>query len=458
MNGHLVYKKNQSTMDDVLEVLSGFESGNFSNILPPSEDQSLKLLVDRLNATSKFLAVQAQRAVLDQNKFLETVLSSLPGLVSYMDRELRYLYVNNAYEKWFGVSREKCLTSTMTDVVGAAGVDSVKQYLTAAYDGKPQEFEREVPYKHGGTRNIHVQYVPDKTPEGSTRGIIVIVNDITEIKKANAERDNALTAAVESSSRIHALFKQSADPIMTLAPPSWKFTSCNPSTLELFGAGSEEEFKNLGPWDVSPERQPDGVLSADKAPQMILNAMKAGSHFFEWNHQTLSGKVIPCTVLLSRIDTGFEQYLQATVRDVSKEREALASLKEKTDELSNIYLNSPLGIIELDANFKITRTNPAYQEMLGFSESELLGKSMLDLTYPDDKLASEEKAKSISDHGRQFDRFEKRYLSKTGRVVWASVTSRALKHSSGSIRYLSIIENVSEKKANRLMKNSIFEA
>ena len=89
------------------------------------------------------------------------------------------------------------------------------------------------------------------------------------------------------------LFEKSRDALMTLAPPSWFFTSGNPTALALFGARDEAEFVSQGPWQYSPERQPDGRASADKAKEMIETAMREGSHFFEWTHRRLSGPGLP---------------------------------------------------------------------------------------------------------------------------------------------------------------------
>jgi PAS domain S-box-containing protein len=116
------------------------------------------------------------------------------------------------------------------------------------------------------------------------------------------------------------IFQQSADPVMTLSPPEWKFTSANPATLNLFKVESEEKFLSLGPSDISPEYQPDGELSKTKAQRMITTAMEKGSAFFEWNHNQLDGKIMACTVLLSRIDQVGGRYLQATVRDISQQK------------------------------------------------------------------------------------------------------------------------------------------
>ncbi len=61
------------------------------------------------------------------------------------------------------------------------------------------------------------------------------------------------------------------------------------------------EFTSLGPWDVSPERQPDGQLSADKSREMIEIAMQKGSHYFEWIHQAAKWRGVWTTVLLTRM-------------------------------------------------------------------------------------------------------------------------------------------------------------
>lgn len=69
--------------------------------------------------------------------------------------------------------------------------------------------------------------------------------------------------------RFEELYMQSQDAIMTLEPPTWNFTSCNPAALKLFNVNSEKEFLKHGPWSVSPEFQSDGKKSSEKAPILI---------------------------------------------------------------------------------------------------------------------------------------------------------------------------------------------
>ncbi len=184
----------------------------------------------------------------------------------------------------------------------------------------------------------------------------------TALKKALAEHSQA-----ERQNR--QLFEANQDGLMTLAPPSWQFTACNAATLTLFGATSEAEFIGYNPARLSPEYQPDGRASKEKADDMFQLALREGSHFFEWMHCHIDGTPFPATVRLSRIDYDDTVSILATVRDISKRkaeeqelRNALAAAKAasqaKSDFLSTMSheirtpMNGILGMTEivLDTN------------------------------------------------------------------------------------------------------------
>ncbi|MCX6666578.1 MAG: PAS domain S-box protein, partial [Euryarchaeota archaeon] len=150
------------------------------------------------------------------------------------------------------------------------------------------------------------------------------------------ERKQAGDALNESEERHRVLFESSQDALMTIEPPSWNFTSGNPATLELFKAKSEEEFTSQGPGGLSPERQPDGRPSAEKAKEMIETAIRNGSCFFEWTHKRLDGEDFSATVLLSRIKQGEKVFLQATVRDITEMKEIQQKLIKAYDEVKKL--------------------------------------------------------------------------------------------------------------------------
>jgi len=151
------------------------------------------------------------------------------------------------------------------------------------------------------------------------------------IKLKRAEK-----AIRESDERYRLLFKTSHDAIMTLAPPSWSFTSGNAATLELFGVKDKKTFISAPPWKYSPEFQPDGQSSVNKARKMINIAMEKGSNFFEWTHQKLNGENFFTSVLLTRMSIGEKTFLQATVRDITGRKRIEKELKKYREHLEEM--------------------------------------------------------------------------------------------------------------------------
>jgi PAS domain S-box-containing protein len=162
---------------------------------------------------------------------------------------------------------------------------------------------------------------------GMFAGAVHIMRDITDRKRAEE-------ALRESETRYRNLFKSSHDAMMTLEPPSWKFTTGNPATVQMFLARDEAEFTSREPWSLSPELQPDGRDSGDKAKEMIETAMRDGTNFFEWTHKRLNGEDFPATVLLSKVELAGKVFLQATVRDITEQKRAEEALRQANKQLN----------------------------------------------------------------------------------------------------------------------------
>jgi PAS domain S-box-containing protein len=112
---------------------------------------------------------------------------AVPLLIGYLDSQERYRYVNRAYEDWFGVSRADIEGRTLTEVLGEAGYAKVKDHVARALGGERLTFEGEVPYRGAGLRHIEAQYVPDIGAGGAVLGYYVLVSDISDRKRAEAE-------------------------------------------------------------------------------------------------------------------------------------------------------------------------------------------------------------------------------------------------------------------------------
>jgi biopolymer transport protein ExbB/TolQ len=121
-----------------------------------------------------------------------------------------------------------------------------------------------------------------------------------------------------------------------------KIIDCNKKILKMFEISSRKEFIERFP-DFSPEKQPDGRSSVEKAKEYVKKAIAKGSCRFGWMHQTLDGKPIPSEVVLVRIKYYDGLDLIAYTRDLRgvntliaqmyESNELINTLKDELDEL-----------------------------------------------------------------------------------------------------------------------------
>jgi len=84
---------------------------------------------------------------------------------------------------------------------------------------------------------------------------------------------------------------------MTAGATVLEFHIWKPGDSEHVQSEERGGFHSYGPGDLSPERQPDGRASAEKAREMIETAMAREIHFFEWTTRGSTVEEFPGTIL-----------------------------------------------------------------------------------------------------------------------------------------------------------------
>lgn len=311
-------------------------------------------------------------------RLLETCIGRLNDIVLITEAEPqeepgpRIVFVNDAFARRTGYSREEVLGRSPRFLQGP---ETSRPELDRIHEGmrkwKPVRSELLNYTKSGEKFWIELDIVPVADEKGWFTHWVAVERDVTERKRVEDE----LRASDE---RYRGLFEVTRDAIMTLEPPSWKFTSGNPAALKMFGAGSVEEFLSYDPGDASPQLQPDGRRSEEKVQEMIDRAMRDGSAEFEWTHRRIGDGEFPTDVLLTRVKQGDRVVLHATVRDMTDRKRSEARFRRLID--SNIQ-----GVHFRKNNGAITEANDAFLNLVGYTHGDVHAGRLnwIDLTPPE---------------------------------------------------------------------------
>ena len=136
-----------------------------------------------------------------ENEKLSLITNALPAFISYVDRNERYQFVNGAYEEWFGVTRDETIGRTALEIQGEETYAITNPYLQRALRGEPVRFEATLK-RNGRVRDVVVDYMPHRAPNGEVDGAINVAFDITdrkEIERALRVSEERLQLAIDAS-------------------------------------------------------------------------------------------------------------------------------------------------------------------------------------------------------------------------------------------------------------------
>ena len=309
--------------------------------------------------------IEVQEALQQANDQLQSILEAVPGIVSWISSDLRYLGVNRHLAKLHGLLP----SAFVGQDIGFLGASSdfhsfVREFFASDATEAVKELSAKV--KTGETQSAgHYLIVAQKYDRGKAACLVGI--DITERKRA--EEALVLTRkAVESSSDA-----------IGMADVSGTHIYQNPAFSALFEYSTADEFKLAG---GIPCIFVDPAVASE-----ILNTIAQGySWCGEVTNRTKSGRILQVLLRADAIkaQSGEIVGLIYINTDITDRKRTEQELRQSEKRFRSLIENGRDIIVILDEKGFCRYVSPSQERILGYPTAEVLGRSVFELIHPDE--------------------------------------------------------------------------
>ena len=231
-----------------------------------------------------------------------------------------------------------------------------------------------------------------------------------------------------------------------------RFTFVNRQALEMFGYTQAEYEGGVNCFDMLAR---EDIERASRNVQTILRGENLPET--EYTAQRKDGTQFPVVIYASAIlRDDVPVGLRGIVVDITERRRAEEALRESEERFRLTFDQLPIGAAIVSLDFRFVRVNDVLCRMTGYSSEELGHLCFLDLTHPDDLVASVERAQRLIADKVDHYEMDTRCLRKDGGVTWIHLVVRTMKSASGKpLYFLPTMEDITERKlAEEAMRRS----
>ena len=279
-----------------------------------------------------------------QNVKFETVFNDTSDAIVLV-QDGRYFDVNSAAVRMFGYDSKENLLSTKAGTISPEyqhdGLPSRQKMLAKLDQCRERgsvKFEWQTKRLNGEI--IWVEIVITKINYHDQEIMHMLCRDIDE-KKLLQGQINQRSAELEQTNRLlteqqniyESLFNESSDGVCIFY--RGKFIDCNNALLDILQYPTKAQFLALNPDDLSPLKQPDGALSADKSAMYIKKCYELGSTRLEWVCLKLNREEFWVEVVMTRIRSNKQNLIHFVWRDISAKKYLEQQNINKTTQLEH---------------------------------------------------------------------------------------------------------------------------
>ncbi len=362
---------------------------------------------------------------------------------------------NERYADMLGVSADEPSNhiNLWKEMVHPDDLPGVLEKTTRLLQGRIPQYEVEyrLQDRSGNWKWIHARgMVVERDDAGQALRIAGIVLDVTDRKHAEEKLQHA-------ERRYRSLFEHA--PFMYVL--TWNqggtpiIRDCNELFLRSLGyARGEVLGKSLADF-----------YSAESVVQLreggYAKSLAGGVLIGERELRKKDGSLVP-TLLYTAAEadpSGQVIGTRAMYADITELKEMESAKQESEGRYRAVFENAAVGIDVMDADGRIIQVNRSLALMLGYREDELLNRTFLDITHPEDVEASKNRYQQMMRGEVDSYRIEKRYIRKDGRVIWVDVSVSPVRTSGGAhVAVIAVITDITRRKEAEAARERLVSA
>jgi PAS domain S-box-containing protein len=365
---------------------------------------------------------------------------SAVGQVQIDPRTGRYLKVNNQFAALLGRTAEEVQSLRIADVSVPEEWAVHQNIFRALVAGELKEtkFRKHFVRKDGSRVLTEIFAAVIRDGEGKPLRLIGLVHDVS-VQQAMEK------ALRESEAEYRATFEMAAVGQLQVNLADGCIMRANHAFAEMLGRTAEElqgmhlrEITLPDHWDAD----------ADLINRIHTERIDRLTFCKRYHHKN-------GTFIWARVDSSIVRDADgrplrslSTVQDITAQRLAEDALQASEAEYRTTFELAAAGQAQADPSTgRYTRVNAKFAEMLGYSQTELVGMTIRDVTLPEDWESNRQLLEQLSRGEINQYTIEKRYLRCDKSSFWARVSASLLRDSAGQpLRAIAVIQDVSELK------------
>ncbi|MDO9118982.1 MAG: PAS domain S-box protein [Nitrospira sp.] len=244
-----------------------------------------------------------------------------------------------------------------------------------------------------------------------------------------------------SEERFEIAFRSSPHPVLITELATGRCIEVNDTALQLFGFQRHEA---VGHTTIAIELWPKPEDRTRFVAQLLETGTLRG---VEFAFQTKDRRLRYCLVASELIELNGTRCILTVGTDVTEKKEAEAALRESEERWQRFVADAPVGLVVADADKHILSANKAFCALTGYSEQEVINHTYALYTHPDDLHENLVLTDEFFTGQRTGYTYEKRYIRKTGEIIWVSIRASHLTvHGQDAPLLLAVVEDITDRK------------